>query len=282
MRTPGPCSGIPAPTPASARRGATVVAGQPGLRAGECGRRGGPTRIDPEPVPPTAAGAPRAPVAAHTGSAGTAGCACRPDHRQVPAQRRILCWRTSANNRLWFVTPGGHGGDRTGWRSGRGGPHCSRTVAVVTADRCPGIALRTQSRAGVSTSDIGEQSDGGTTLPDLHNAPGFADGQAQRTDPTWSETRGPAQHPRRPLRRPRVLRNNLPMHIGSLLIFDGPAPPAYEDLLAHVSGQRLDRLPRYRQVIREVPFNLGIPTWQGRRALQPRVPRTPHRAPRAG
>ena len=55
-------------------------------------------------------------------------------------------------------------------------------------------------------------------------------------------------------------RDNLPMHIGSLLIFDGPAPE-YEDLLAHVSG-RLDRLPRYRQVIREVPFNLGIPTWQ--------------------
>jgi len=55
-------------------------------------------------------------------------------------------------------------------------------------------------------------------------------------------------------------RDNLPMHIGSLLVFDGP-PPAYEDLLAHVAA-RLDRLPRYRQVIREVPFNLGIPTWQ--------------------
>lgn len=55
-------------------------------------------------------------------------------------------------------------------------------------------------------------------------------------------------------------RDNLPMHIGSLLIFDGPAP-TYDDLLAHVAG-RLDRLPRYRQVIREVPLNLGIPTWQ--------------------
>ncbi len=55
-------------------------------------------------------------------------------------------------------------------------------------------------------------------------------------------------------------RDNLPMHIGSLLIFDGP-PPQYPDLLAHVAG-RLDRLPRYRQVIREVPLNLGRPTWQ--------------------
>lgn len=55
-------------------------------------------------------------------------------------------------------------------------------------------------------------------------------------------------------------RDNLPMHIGSLLIFEGPAPE-YADLLGHVAG-RLDRLPRYRQVIREVPFNLGRPTWQ--------------------
>jgi WS/DGAT/MGAT family acyltransferase len=55
-------------------------------------------------------------------------------------------------------------------------------------------------------------------------------------------------------------RDNLPMHIGSLLIFDG-SPPEYADLLAHVSG-RLDQLPRYRQVLREVPLNLGRPTWQ--------------------
>lgn len=55
-------------------------------------------------------------------------------------------------------------------------------------------------------------------------------------------------------------RDNLPMHIGSLMILDGPAP-GYEDLLAHVAG-RLDRLPRYRQVLREVPLKLGMPVWQ--------------------
>lgn len=55
-------------------------------------------------------------------------------------------------------------------------------------------------------------------------------------------------------------RDNLPMHIGSLLIFDGE-PPEYADLLAHL-GSRLDKIPRYRQVLREVPFNLGRPTWQ--------------------
>ena len=55
-------------------------------------------------------------------------------------------------------------------------------------------------------------------------------------------------------------RDNLPMHIGSLLIFDGQ-PPEYEELLAHVAG-RLDRLPHYRQVMRGVPLNLGMPSWQ--------------------
>jgi diacylglycerol O-acyltransferase len=55
-------------------------------------------------------------------------------------------------------------------------------------------------------------------------------------------------------------RDNLPMHIGSLLVFKGPAPD-YEQLVTHVSG-RLDRLPRYRQVLRQVPLNLGMPAWQ--------------------
>lgn len=55
-------------------------------------------------------------------------------------------------------------------------------------------------------------------------------------------------------------RDNLPMHIGSLLILDGQ-PPEHSELLEHVAG-RLDRLPRYRQVLREVPLNLGRPTWQ--------------------
>ena len=55
-------------------------------------------------------------------------------------------------------------------------------------------------------------------------------------------------------------RDNLPMHIGSLMVFDGPAP-TYDEFLAHVAG-RLDRLPRYRQVLRQVPLKLGMPIWQ--------------------
>ncbi len=54
-------------------------------------------------------------------------------------------------------------------------------------------------------------------------------------------------------------RNELPMHIGSLLIFDGP-PPAQEDVLASIGG-RLDRIPRYRQRVREAPLRLGQPVW---------------------
>jgi WS/DGAT/MGAT family acyltransferase len=54
-------------------------------------------------------------------------------------------------------------------------------------------------------------------------------------------------------------RDNLPMHIGSLLVFDGE-PPGFHELLAWIAG-RLDRLPRYRQVIAPVPLHLGPPAW---------------------
>ena len=49
------------------------------------------------------------------------------------------------------------------------------------------------------------------------------------------------------------------MHVGSCLIFDGPAP-SYEDLIAHVSS-RLESVPRYRQRIARVPFRQGRPVW---------------------
>lgn len=49
------------------------------------------------------------------------------------------------------------------------------------------------------------------------------------------------------------------MHIGSVLMFEGPAP-AYDELLAAVVG-KLPLLPRYRQVVRFVPLQLGRPVW---------------------
>jgi diacylglycerol O-acyltransferase len=49
------------------------------------------------------------------------------------------------------------------------------------------------------------------------------------------------------------------MHIGSVGILEGP-PPAHEDLLAMVE-RKLHLIPRYRQVVRFVPFQLGRPVW---------------------
>ena len=49
------------------------------------------------------------------------------------------------------------------------------------------------------------------------------------------------------------------MHIASVLILEGP-PPAYDDFAAMVEG-KLPLVPRYRQVVRFVPFQLGRPVW---------------------
>jgi len=49
------------------------------------------------------------------------------------------------------------------------------------------------------------------------------------------------------------------MHIGSVAIFEGPAP-AYEDFEAMVAG-KLPAVPRYRQKVRFVPLQLGRPLW---------------------
>ncbi|HEY3701363.1 MAG TPA: wax ester/triacylglycerol synthase family O-acyltransferase [Acidimicrobiales bacterium] len=49
------------------------------------------------------------------------------------------------------------------------------------------------------------------------------------------------------------------MHIGSIAIFEGPEPP-FEQFVAMVEG-KLPLVPRYRQVVREVPLELGRPVW---------------------
>lgn len=49
------------------------------------------------------------------------------------------------------------------------------------------------------------------------------------------------------------------MHIGSIAIFEGPSP-GYDKVLAMVVG-KLPLVPRYRQVIRTVPLDLGRPVW---------------------
>lgn len=49
------------------------------------------------------------------------------------------------------------------------------------------------------------------------------------------------------------------MHIGGIMIFEGPPPP-YEDLLRQVES-RLDLVPRYRQRLLIPRFEMGRPLW---------------------
>jgi diacylglycerol O-acyltransferase len=49
------------------------------------------------------------------------------------------------------------------------------------------------------------------------------------------------------------------MHIGGVLIFEGPTP-AFEDFLDHVRG-RLHLVPRYRQKLATPPLETGRPLW---------------------
>ena len=50
-----------------------------------------------------------------------------------------------------------------------------------------------------------------------------------------------------------------PMHIASVGVFEGPAPP-YADVV-HAISAKLALIPRYRQKVRFVPFELARPVW---------------------
>src|SRR6266508_5145025 len=49
------------------------------------------------------------------------------------------------------------------------------------------------------------------------------------------------------------------MHVGGILIFEGP-PPSYDDVLDHISG-RLHLVPRFRQKLAHPPVQNGRPYW---------------------
>jgi WS/DGAT/MGAT family acyltransferase len=49
------------------------------------------------------------------------------------------------------------------------------------------------------------------------------------------------------------------MHVGGVLIFEGP-PPAFDDFLNHIRG-RLHLVPRYRQRLATPPLETGRPLW---------------------
>ena len=52
---------------------------------------------------------------------------------------------------------------------------------------------------------------------------------------------------------------NTPLHVGSVAVFDGP-PPTYGDLVRLLLS-KLPLVPRYRQRVRPVPWQLGRPLW---------------------
>jgi len=52
---------------------------------------------------------------------------------------------------------------------------------------------------------------------------------------------------------------NVPMHIGSVAVFEGPAP-SREDLM-RLYEAKLPLVPRYRQLVRSAPFQLLRPGW---------------------
>src|SRR4051794_14105937 len=52
---------------------------------------------------------------------------------------------------------------------------------------------------------------------------------------------------------------NTPMHVGSVAVFEGPAP-SYGDVVRLILS-KLPKVPRYRQRVRPVPMQLGRPVW---------------------
>ncbi|HUY48451.1 MAG TPA: wax ester/triacylglycerol synthase family O-acyltransferase [Streptosporangiaceae bacterium] len=56
-----------------------------------------------------------------------------------------------------------------------------------------------------------------------------------------------------------VEHENVPMHLGSLALFEGPAP-GYEELIRLFSA-KLPAVPRYRQVVRTTPLQVFRPYW---------------------
>jgi WS/DGAT/MGAT family acyltransferase len=52
---------------------------------------------------------------------------------------------------------------------------------------------------------------------------------------------------------------NAPLHVGSVAVFEGPAP-SYGDLVRLLLS-KLPLVPRYRQRVRRVPMDLGRPLW---------------------
>jgi diacylglycerol O-acyltransferase / wax synthase len=54
-------------------------------------------------------------------------------------------------------------------------------------------------------------------------------------------------------------RDDIYMHVASTSLFEGP-PPSYDEFQQHIAS-RLHQVPRFRQKLRFVPYDLGRPVW---------------------
>lgn len=54
-------------------------------------------------------------------------------------------------------------------------------------------------------------------------------------------------------------RQEIPLHIASVSIFDGPIP--FDQFVGSIES-KLSQVPRYQQIVVAPPFNLGLPTWE--------------------
>ena len=160
------------------------------------------------------------------------------------------------------ITGTSRGGPRTrpGWR--RSIPltaigQLARAPAVRPARRGPRLRARAHRRPAASRSLAGllsVRAVGWRTMAQEHGD------RLTAVDASFLAQEGPASH----------------MHVGAVMIFDGPAP-AYDDLADHVRA-RLHLVPRFRQKLAFPPARDRPAAVDRRPELQPRVPRARHRA----
>ena len=54
-------------------------------------------------------------------------------------------------------------------------------------------------------------------------------------------------------------REEIPLHIACVAIFEQALP--FEEFVESIDS-RLQLIPRYRQIVSPIPFNVGHPTWE--------------------
>src|SRR4029453_8577602 len=81
------------------------------------------------------------------------------------------------------------------------------------------------------------------------------------TRDTWDGSHGGDMERMSPLDASFLYMENdvTPLHIGGVSIFEGP-PPSHDELISQLAA-KLHQVPRYRQKVRMMPLNVGLPVW---------------------